>query len=340
MDGGKTKTAAAPSRAAIRRRRPSAAAAAVLGWPASPDEGIGDTMASRAGSTGRVRKPVRLAAAFAALLAFATAGAPAAQEQTKEPTAYERGYAAYRTQDFGNALRWFVLAANKGDAAAQNMIGEMFGRGEGVAQDDAEALRWFTMAAEKNDHEAETNLGIAYREGYGVTRNYDLAYKWLDRAAQAGNPAAIFHLGVMYEHEMLIGEEEDAWIDLYESAAELGYGPAQARLGHMYETGVGFERSLDDAIYWYNQASLRGETTAQISLALLYMEGEGVPKDPVQAHALLSIASFLGNRGATSLILDLTKTMTKEQVDQSQAIASDMLAKIFAPAPEDNEGAR
>jgi hypothetical protein len=59
-----------------------------------------------------------------------------------------------------------------------------------------------------------------------------------------------------------------------------------------------------------------------------------VTADPVQAHAWLSVASFLGNRGATSLILDLTKKLTVEQVSKSQAIASDMLAKIFAPASE------
>ena len=121
----------------------------------------------------------------AALIVFA--GTATAQEQgdADEPTLYERGEVAYQQRDWGNALRWFVQAANKGDAAAQNMIGEMYGRGEGVAQDDAEALRWFTLAAEQKNHEAETNLGITYREGYGVTRNYDQAYAWLSRAAKA-----------------------------------------------------------------------------------------------------------------------------------------------------------
>jgi TPR repeat protein len=273
----------------------------------------------------------------ALLIAFASNAPAQVEDDTDEPTLYERGELAYQQQDWGNALRWFVQAANQGDALAQNMIGEMYGRGEGVGQNDAEALRWFTLAAEQKNHEAETNLGITYREGYGVTRNYDQAYEWLQRAAKAQYPAAIYHLGIMYEHEMLIAEDEDVWIDMYERAAELGYGPAQARIGHMYETGVVFDQNYDDAIYWYNLATASGETTAIISLAQLYINGEGVTQDLVQAHALLTVASFLGNRGAAPLIASLTGSLTKEQRDQSQLIASGILAKVYAPKGEEDD---
>jgi TPR repeat protein len=280
----------------------------------------------------------RLAILLCALLvAFAGAAAAQVVGEADEPTLFERGELAYQQQDWGNALRWFVQAANKGDSAAQNMIGEMYGRGEGVGQNDAEALRWFTLAAEQKNHEAETNLGITYREGYGVTRNYDQAYAWLERAAKAQYPAAIYHLGVMYEHEMLIAEDEDVWIDMYERAAELGYGPAQARIGHMYENGVVFDQSYSDAIYWYNLATAHGETTAIISLAQLYINGEGVTQDLVQAHALLTVASFLGNRGAAPLIANLAGSLNKEQLDQSQLIASGILAKVYAPKGEEDD---
>ena len=285
------------------------------------------------------RGPIgRLAILLGALLiAFAGSAAAQVADEADEPTLYERGELAYQQQDWGNALRWFVQAANQGDSSAQNMIGEMYGRGEGVGQNDAEALRWFTLAAEQKNHEAETNLGITYREGYGVTRNYDQAYAWLSLAARAQYPAAIYHLGVMYEHEMLIAEDEDVWIDMYEHAAELGYGPAQARIGHMYETGVVFDQSYDDAIYWYNLATSSGETTAIISLAQLYINGEGVTQDLVQAHALLTVASFLGNRGAAPLIANLAGKLSKEQLDQSQLIASGILAKVYAPKGEDDD---
>ena len=170
-----------------------------------------------------------------------------------------------------------------------------------------------------------------------MTRNYDQAYAWLSLAAKAQYPAAIYHLGVMYEHEMLIAEDEDVWIDMYEHAAELGYGPAQARIGHMYENGVVFDQSYDDAIYWYNLATSNGETTAIISLAQLYINGEGVTQDLVQAHALLTVASFLGNRGAAPLIANLAGKLNKEQLDQSQLIASGILAKVYAPKGEEDD---
>jgi len=108
----------------------------------------------------------------------------------------------------------------------------------------------------------------------------------------------------------------------------------------MYETGVGVERDIDDAVFWYQEAARNGETTAQISLAMLYMEGEGVDKDLIQAHAWLTVASFLGNRGATPIVLDLTKKMTKEQVEQSQEIASGLLAKIYGPTSDASDNMR
>ena len=51
-------------------------------------------------------------------------------------------------QDDAEAVRWYRLAADQGDARAQVILGGMYDNGRGVPQDDAEAVAWTRKAAE------------------------------------------------------------------------------------------------------------------------------------------------------------------------------------------------
>ena len=44
----------------------------------------------------------------------------------------------------------------------------MYDTGEGVPQDDAEAVRWYWLAADQGDAGAQYNLGVSYANGEGV----------------------------------------------------------------------------------------------------------------------------------------------------------------------------
>lgn len=56
------------------------------------------------------------------------------------------------------AVKWFKLAAEKGDARAQNAIGECYCLGEGVAEDETEAFEWYTKVAEQGNADAQDML--------------------------------------------------------------------------------------------------------------------------------------------------------------------------------------
>ena len=45
------------------------------------------------------------------------------------------------------AMRWFRMAADHGDARAQNNIGWLYANGEGVPRDLAQAREWMQKAA-------------------------------------------------------------------------------------------------------------------------------------------------------------------------------------------------
>ena len=49
-------------------------------------------------------------------------------------------------EDDAEAVRWYRMAAEQGDAGAQYMLGVMYGKGEGVPQDPVFAHMWFNLA--------------------------------------------------------------------------------------------------------------------------------------------------------------------------------------------------
>ena len=63
----------------------------------------------------------------------------------------------------------------------------MYDNGQGVPQDYAEAVKWYRLAAEQGDVAAQYNLGIMYDNGDGVPQDYKEAVKWYRLAAEQGD---------------------------------------------------------------------------------------------------------------------------------------------------------
>lgn len=114
----------------------------------------------------------------------AQVGADRAKTLSQAEAAYDRG-------DYAEAVRWYRLAADQGDASAQTNVGIMYANGSSVAQDYAEAARWYLLAADQNYALAQNNLGGLYSSGLGVEKNLVESYKWLSLAAAGGAADAI-----------------------------------------------------------------------------------------------------------------------------------------------------
>ena len=87
------------------------------------------------------------------------------------------------------------------NAKAQFSLGKMYYEGQGVHQDYAEAARWYLKAAEQGYPAAQNNLGTMYAKGQGVRQDYTQAVQWCRRAAEQGHAGAQFNLGVMYAED-------------------------------------------------------------------------------------------------------------------------------------------
>ena len=72
---------------------------------------------------------------------------------------YRKGLEAWGAGDYVTAFREWRELADQGLPKAQSALGLMYQDGQGVAQDDAEAVKWFRLAAEQGDADAQSNLG-------------------------------------------------------------------------------------------------------------------------------------------------------------------------------------
>ncbi|HEV7600032.1 MAG TPA: hypothetical protein VGO49_07200 [Bradyrhizobium sp.] len=71
---------------------------------------------------------------------------------------WEDGMAAYNRGDYLPAIRLFRPLAEQGNAKAQNVLGVMFRKGEGVPKNPARAHMWFSFAAARGDAKAKAEL--------------------------------------------------------------------------------------------------------------------------------------------------------------------------------------
>ena len=131
-------------------------------------------------------------------------------------------------QNYGEAVRWYLLAAEQGGVFAQAQLGLFFYNGLGAAQDYAEAVRWYRAAAEQGYADAQFSLGSMYHRGLGAAQNFGEALRWYRLAALGGN------------------------------------GKAQNNLGRMYDYGEGVIQNYVRAHMWYNISAANG--TGEISI--------------------------------------------------------------------------
>lgn len=102
---------------------------------------------------------------------------------------YEAGRSGVK-QDLVEARRLTALAADAGNASAMYNLGLYQFRGEGGEQDMTAAAHWFRKAADQGVVDAQYNLGLMYQTGSGVKKDLAEAYKWFALASAQGDTLA------------------------------------------------------------------------------------------------------------------------------------------------------
>lgn len=104
------------------------------------------------------------------------------------------------------------LAAEQGDAQAQNNLGALYATGQGVEKDFAEAVKWYPKAAEQDNPQGLANLASMYGEGRGVPEDAKAAFVLCAKAAKLGFAVAQNNLGLMFANgEGVPTDYVEAW---------------------------------------------------------------------------------------------------------------------------------
>lgn len=78
---------------------------------------------------------------------------------------FEAAVTAYEAGRYAEAFPVFVTLAKKEDAVAQNYLGLMYAKGQGVTRNDATAAYWFRSAAQWGHEKAQRNLAFLIANG-------------------------------------------------------------------------------------------------------------------------------------------------------------------------------
>ncbi len=230
--------------------------------------------------------------------------------------------------DVVNAEKWYSLAAEQGQAAAQYFLGQLYQLGrlgnqpdymlakkwystaqstyapaavalgfiyDTVDDDYQQALRGYQLAADQHDPVGQFNLGLIYEKGKGHPVDFAKAKDLYQQAADLGHSQAMVQLAGIYFNGLVGSRDEQQALYWYKKAADLGDRDALYQLGLLSETGVATELDFTQALHYYQQAADKGNAKAKLALARIYQYGLGVAKDNQQAEKYYKELAALGN---------------------------------------------
>ena len=199
----------------------------------------------------------------------------------------ERANVAKSQENYAEAMKYYLKAADFGNGEAMDRIAEMYNKGLGVPQDNtiafqwykksaetgfpegindvglmyyyfgingepdySEAVKWFKKASEANVYSAYNMVGWMYQNGQGVPTNYTEAISWYTKAAEHNVGVAFNNLGWMYDHSMGVPYDHNTAMNYYRRGAELDNLESLLNLGlNLFQSG-----NYDEATIWFNRA--------------------------------------------------------------------------------------
>ncbi|MGO8879726.1 MAG: tetratricopeptide repeat protein [Desulfomonilaceae bacterium] len=253
--------------------------------------------------------------------------------------AYKTGLKYYNAegvkQDYQEAMKWFMKAANQGDSKAQRMLGIMYFNGEGVPKDCLQTIKWWVQAADNNDAKAQYNLALIYYNGECVPKNFSEAMKWYRKAADQGMVQAQNNIGWMYDHGEGVTQNYTEAMKWYQKAADQGHAKAQLNIGWMYDKGLGVTKDYTEAAKWYQKAAEQGHASAQSNLGKMFRKGEGVPRNISEALKWYQKAADQGDKKAQGELKMLRvqevaeKHALSEQANKPSSVSFEEIRRLF-----------
>jgi tetratricopeptide (TPR) repeat protein len=228
------------------------------------------------------------------------------------------------TKDYKEAVKWYTKAAEQGDTQAQNNLGSLYYKGEGVTQDYKEAVKWYTKSAEQGNAEAQRILAVCYEKGTGVAKDEKEALKWSEKAKAENKRRR-----VVTRDEETIDDSTPAM-----AIASLTDPQILANLQGERASNSRFQKCL----YWLATARAKGESPSDIIASANLKNGEQVTSYGTllssSLTANLAEADKLGlfsPEGLDELRQGKSATITEGEYSGQKAEAEDVIPVALCP---------
>ncbi len=110
------------------------------------------------------------------------------------------GEIAFYHQNYIEARKALVPAAEQGNLKSLYFLGIMNLHGYGTPANHKEAFRLFKLGAQRNHTDSQVALGVLMIEGIGTPQNHKAASLLFKKAARGGNTDAQLILGWLYKN--------------------------------------------------------------------------------------------------------------------------------------------
>lgn len=143
-----------------------------------------------------------------------------------------------------------IVKAEAGDTDAQLRVGAAYDSGRGAPRDGKQAMKWYRMAAERGNAEAQNSVG----SGLQAEKRYEEALHWYEKASAQGHALATNNLAYLYDLGLGVKQDRRKGFELYSRAADLGWAEAMWNIANMYGAGQLGEKDMLNACVWAMRA--------------------------------------------------------------------------------------
>lgn len=149
---------------------------------------------------------------------------------------YSKGLQAYQQQDLLTAIDLLKSAADQGYTKAQSLLGYIYDK----AEENGQALHYYKLAAERGDADGAYGMGNLYASGEGVEQDFIQAVMWYEIAADKGHVHAIDVLATAYLNGGLgLNKDSKKAIELLQRGAALDHPSSKQKLEAIGEMSGG-----------------------------------------------------------------------------------------------------
>lgn len=278
----------------------------------------------------------QLASATAAWLEGAQQGCSGCQLALAEALSSGNGV----LRDLGNAMRWYMAAADQGEVIAQARLAAYYANGVGresdgkaavdghrkaefyLPSDEEAAKRWALKAAAQGHAESQVLLAWLLSRDKAAANDDDIeqAVHWYKSAADNDNAAGMVGLAGLVSNGKVAGKDDTDAFNLYQKAADLGNLTATYFVGALLLRGLGVEADPAKACEWLIKAADGGVIAAMRGLGLIHLRGMNVPVDIWQAETWLRRAANKGDVESMVLLADLHANSQAAVPNKAEAI--------------------